>query len=82
MRGLEHVSYRRSLAGRVVHAGLECGFFIEVSYPDAQATTHLTFELMAEEFRKIGHTDLSVHVYHVKARFRNLIEVELRQFPI
>lgn len=61
--------------------------FIEVSYPNAQATLaqtakHLTPELMEKEFRKIGRPDLPVYVYHVKPRFRSVIETELRQLPI
>jgi 3',5'-cyclic-nucleotide phosphodiesterase len=61
--------------------------FIEVSYPNAQAALartakHLTPELMGEEFRKIGRPDLPVYVYHVKPRFRSVIETELRQLPI
>lgn len=61
--------------------------FIEVSYPNAQAAIaqaakHLTPELMGGEFRKIGRPDLPVYVYHVKPRFRSLIEAELRQLPI
>ena len=61
--------------------------FIEVSYPNAQAALartakHLTPELMEGEFRKIGRPDLPVYVYHVKPRFRSVIETELRQLPI
>ena len=61
--------------------------FIEVSYPNshaaiAQAAKHLTPELMEGEFRKIGRPDLPVYAYHLKPRFRNLIEGELRQLPI
>lgn len=61
--------------------------FIEVSYPNshvaiAQAAKHLTPELMEGEFRKIGRPDLPVYAYHVKPRFRSLIEAELRELPI
>jgi ribonuclease BN (tRNA processing enzyme) len=61
--------------------------FIEASYPNAQATLaktakHLTPELLGREFMKIGRPDLPVYVYHVKPRFRNVIEAELRQLPI
>jgi ribonuclease BN (tRNA processing enzyme) len=60
--------------------------FIEVSYPNAQASfaqtaKHLTPELMGGEFRKIGRDELPVYVYHVKPRFRSAIEAELRQLP-
>jgi hypothetical protein len=37
---------------------------------------------MEGEFRKIGRPDLPVYAYHLKPRFRNLIEGELRQLPI
>ncbi len=61
--------------------------FIEVSYPNAQAAfaqtaKHLTPDLMKGEFRKIGRPELPVYVYHVKPRFRSVIEAELRQLPI
>jgi hypothetical protein len=61
--------------------------FIEVSYPNshwaiARAAKHLTLELMGREFRKIGRPDLPVYAYHLKPRFRNLIEEELRRLPI
>ena len=61
--------------------------FIEVSYPNsqaamAQAAKHLTPELMEREFRKIGQPGLPVYAYHLKPRFRNLIEEELRRLPI
>lgn len=61
--------------------------FIEVSYPNAQAAfaqtaKHLTPELMEGEFRKIGRPELPVYVYHVKPRFRSVIEAELGRLPI
>ena len=61
--------------------------FIEVSYPNshaaiAQAAKHLTPELMEGEFRKIGRPDLPVYAYHLKPRFRSLIEAELYQIPL
>jgi hypothetical protein len=61
--------------------------FIEVSYPNshaaiAQAAKHLTPELMAGEFRKIGRPDLPVYAYHLKPRFRSLIEAELHQLAL
>jgi hypothetical protein len=37
---------------------------------------------MEREFRKIGRPDLPVYAYHLKPRFRNLIEEELRRLPI
>ena len=61
--------------------------FIEVSYPNSHAAIakmakHLTPELMEGEFRKIGRPDLPVYAYHLKPRFRSLIEAELRQLPL
>lgn len=56
--------------------------FIETSFPNemeelARLTKHLTPALLAEEFRKIGRSDLALYVYHMKPRFRDRIIHEL-----
>lgn len=61
--------------------------FIEASYPNAQLALarmakHLTPQLLAREFRKLGRPDLPVYVYHVKPRFRDAVEAEVRQLHI
>ncbi|MEW6248519.1 MAG: hypothetical protein AB1555_17685 [Nitrospirota bacterium] len=43
----------------------------------ARLTKHLTPALLAEEFRKIGRSDLALYVYHMKPRFRDRIIHEL-----
>ncbi len=63
------------------------GIFIEVSFPDsmmelAVQSKHLTPTLLAEEFRKIGKTDLPLFVYHMKPTVRDQIIQELTHLDI
>lgn len=61
--------------------------FIETSYPNemadlAKVSKHLTPALLAEEFAKIGRSDLPLYVYHLKPRFRDRIIRQLRELAI
>jgi ribonuclease BN (tRNA processing enzyme) len=61
--------------------------FIETSFPDEMAelagfSKHLTPSLFAQEFKKIGKPDLPVYVYHLKPRFRHIIEAQLGKLGI
>lgn len=61
--------------------------FIETSFPDemgdlAKRSKHLTPSLFAQEFKKIGKPDLPVYVYHLKPRFRHIIEAQLGKLGI
>ena len=60
---------------------------IETSFPDemaklAEVSRHLTPSLFGEEFKKIGKPDLPVYVYHVKPKFRTVIERQLNKLGI
>lgn len=60
---------------------------IETSFPDemaklAEVSRHLTPSLFGEEFKKIGKPDLPVYVYHVKPKFRTVIERQLGKLGI
>jgi ribonuclease BN (tRNA processing enzyme) len=61
--------------------------FIETSFPDqmadmAMASRHLTPSLFAREFRKIGRPGLPVYVYHLKPRWRAVIEEQLKDLHV
>jgi hypothetical protein len=61
--------------------------FIETSFPDeladvAVASRHLTPALLAREFHKIGRPDVPLYVYHLKPRWRDVIERQLAQLDI
>jgi cAMP phosphodiesterase len=61
--------------------------FIETSFPDemadlARRSKHLTPALFAQEFKKLGRPDLPVYVYHLKPRFRQVIERQLEKLGI
>jgi glyoxylase-like metal-dependent hydrolase (beta-lactamase superfamily II) len=61
--------------------------FIETSFPDeladvAVASRHLTPALLAREFHKIGRPDVPLYVYHLKPRWRDVIERQLAQLNI
>ncbi len=61
--------------------------FIEASFPNemgdlARVSRHLTPELLAREFAKLGKPDVPVYTYHLKPRFRDRIAEELRQLGI
>ncbi len=61
--------------------------FIESSFPNelsdlAQVSRHLTPALLAEEFSKVGRSDLPVFAYHLKPRFRDRIRMELARTGI
>jgi ribonuclease BN (tRNA processing enzyme) len=56
--------------------------FIECSYPDtkkdlAEISKHLTPSSLAEEFRKIGRSDIAVYAYHLKPAYHDQIVREL-----
>jgi hypothetical protein len=60
---------------------------IETSFPNeladvAVASRHLTPALLAQEFRKIGRPDVPLYVYHLKPRWRDVIERQLAQLDI
>jgi cAMP phosphodiesterase len=61
--------------------------FIETSFPDemselALVSKHLTPKLFAREFRKIGRPDLKVYIYHIKPKYREIVERQLGALKI
>ena len=61
--------------------------FIECSYPNsmndlARTSKHLTPALFAEEYKKLGRTDVAVYAYHLKPDHRAQIEHELSELHI
>ena len=61
--------------------------FIETSFPDemselAAASKHLTPALLAQEYKKIGHPDIPLYVFHIKPTFRNQILAQLNDLCI
>ena len=63
------------------------GVFIEVSFPDgmidiAIQSKHLTPMLLAQEYRKIGKSDLPLFVYHMKPIVRDQIIKEIAHLDI
>jgi ribonuclease BN (tRNA processing enzyme) len=60
---------------------------IETSFPNdfgplAQASGHLTPELLAKEFGKIGRPDIPVYVYHMKPQYLEQLRTEIRRLNI
>lgn len=63
------------------------GIFMEVSYPDSMMnlaiqSKHLTPTLLANEFKKIGKSDLPLYVYHMKPTVREIIIQEIARLGI
>ncbi len=63
------------------------GVFIEVSFPDSMMdvaiqSKHLTPMLLAQEYRKIGKSDLPLFVYHMKPIVRDQIIEEIAHLDI
>lgn len=61
--------------------------FIETSFPNdfhelAKVSGHLTPEMLAREFIKIGRPDLPVYVYHLKPSYRSVITAELKRLNL
>ena len=56
--------------------------FIETSFPNdfrdlAKVSGHLTPEMLAREFVKLGRPDLPLYIYHLKPSYRAMIKSEL-----
>ena len=63
------------------------GVFIEVSFPNAMMdiaiqSKHLTPQLLAQEYRKIGKPDLPLFIYHMKPTVREAIIQEIAKLDI
>jgi len=61
--------------------------FIETSFPNdchelAKVSGHLTPEMLAREFVKIGRPDLPVYIYHLKPSYRSVIIAELKRLNL
>lgn len=61
--------------------------FIETSFPNdlhqvAQDSGHLTPRLLGQEFSKIGRPDIPLYVYHMKPRYSEQLEQEIRALKI
>lgn len=61
--------------------------FIETSFPNdchelARVTGHLTPDMLAREFVKIGRPDLPLYIYHLKPSFRSVITAELTRLNL
>lgn len=61
--------------------------FIETSFPNdfhelAKVSGHLTPEMLAREFIKIGRPDLPVYIYHLKPSYRSVITAELKRLNL
>lgn len=61
--------------------------FIETTFPNdfrklANVSGHLTPEMFAREFVKLGRPDLPVYIYHLKPAYRHIIEAELKQLKL
>jgi ribonuclease BN (tRNA processing enzyme) len=61
--------------------------FIETSFPNdfrdlAKVTGHLTPEMFAREFAKLGRPDLPVYIYHIKPSYRHVIAAELKRLNL
>ena len=61
--------------------------FIETSFPNdfrdlAKFSGHLTPDMFAREFAKLGRPDLPVYIYHLKPSYRHVIEGELKQLNL
>jgi cAMP phosphodiesterase len=63
------------------------GVFIEVSFPNAMLdlaiqSKHLTPQLLAQEYHKIGKPDLPLFIYHMKPTVREAIIQEIAKLGI
>jgi len=61
--------------------------FIETSFPNdchelAKVSGHLTPEMLAREFMKLGRPDLPLYVYHLKPLYRSAIMAELARLNL
>jgi cAMP phosphodiesterase len=61
--------------------------FIETSFPNdfrdlAKVTGHLTPDMLAREFAKLGRPDLPVYIYHIKPSYRHVIAAELKRLNL
>ena len=61
--------------------------FIETSFPNdfhelAKVSGHLTPELLAREFVKLGRPDLPIYIYHLKPSYRSLLVSELMRLKL
>jgi cAMP phosphodiesterase len=61
--------------------------FIETSFPNdlrdlAKVSGHLTPDMLAREFVKLGRPDLPVYIYHIKPSYRHVIVAELKQLNL
>ena len=61
--------------------------FIETSFPNelnelAKVSGHLTPEMLAREFVKLGRPDIPVYIYHLKPSYRDLIVAELKRLNL
>ena len=61
--------------------------FIETSFPNdfhelAKVSGHLTPEMLACEFIKIGRPDLPIYIYHLKPSYRSVITAELKRLNL
>ncbi len=61
--------------------------FIETSFPNdfrdlAKVSGHLTPDMFAREFAKVGRPDLPVYIYHLKPSYRHVIAAELKSLNL
>lgn len=61
--------------------------FIETSFPNdfrdvAKVSGHLTPEMLAREFVKLGRPDIPVYIYHLKPPYHDLIANELKHLRL
>jgi cAMP phosphodiesterase len=61
--------------------------FIETSFPNdmrelAKVSGHLTPEMLAREFVKLGRPDLPIYIYHLKPSYRHVIAAELARLNL
>lgn len=61
--------------------------FVETSFPNdfhelAKVSGHLTPEMLAREFVKLGRPDLPIYIYHLKPSYRAVIKSELMRLGL
>ncbi len=61
--------------------------FVETSFPNdfhdlAKVSGHLTPEMLAREFVKLGRPDLPIYIYHLKPFYRAVIKAELMRLGL
>ena len=61
--------------------------FIETSFPNecselARDSGHLTPQMLAREFVKLGRPDIPIYIYHLKPLYRDLIATELKSLNL